>query len=63
LLYTAAMTFGAIGFIGLKLQVTETFMFLAFIALFVFYVNISQVFSQARSSEENVPHPQRRIND
>ena len=63
LLYTAAITFGAIGFVGLKLQVTETFMFLAFIALFVFYVHISQILSQSRSPEENAPHPQRRMND
>ena len=63
LLYTATFIFGAIGFIGLKLQVTETFMFLAFIALFVFYVHISQVLSQARSRGKNLQHPQRRIND
>lgn len=63
LLYTAALTFGAIGFIGLSLRVTETFMFLAFIVLFVLYVHISQVLSQEKPKGKNSQHLQRRVDD
>jgi|TARA_B100002003_G_C14145449_1_gene550723 hypothetical protein len=50
LLYTAALIFGAIGFIGYALQVPETFMFMAFLLLFVLYVHINRVLSQSSSA-------------
>ena len=46
LLYAASITFGIIGLIGYVMQVQESFMFLAFLALFGFYVYVSRVLAK-----------------
>ncbi|MFM1896545.1 MAG: hypothetical protein RLZZ385_1619 [Pseudomonadota bacterium] len=43
LMYAGALTFGVIGLIGFVMQVAEGFMFLAFLALFGFYLYVGQV--------------------
>ncbi|MEX0902653.1 MAG: hypothetical protein WDZ76_08010 [Pseudohongiellaceae bacterium] len=46
LLFATAAAFGTIGLIGYLMQVSETFMFLAFMVLFTLYVHVGQLLGQ-----------------